>query len=156
MNFKFIKPDKLPSNAQIPKEEPKLDVNAIPNLEELLDTILEFIRYINTDEMQKLENIDQMAFERHLDSKFEKFSLRYYSIFKLLLDKENREDNLCRLIDMFKELKRIKMGLVDIHEANKQYHEELNNEFIYSKYGGKEQYEEAMLRESKEHKKSKK
>jgi len=156
MDFKLVNPDRLPPGApQIPKDEPKMDVNAIPDLEKLLDAILEFVRYINTEEMQELEIKDQLAFERHLDSKFENLSLRHYSIFRLLLDKENREENLCKLIDVFKELKKVKMGVLDIHEATKQFHEEKNSEYIYPKFGGKEQFEQAMLKAAKKKDKNK-
>lgn len=154
MDYKLVKPNQLPPEVQqlaqnMPKEEPKLDKNAIPDLENLLNQVIEFVQYINTDEMQKLEVTNNIAFEQHLDSKFEDFSTNYYNIFKLLLDRDKREENLCRLIDMFKELKRVKMGAIDIDYADKQYKEELNKEFIYPKYGGKQQFERAMQNKKK-------
>lgn len=151
MDFKILKDgsNQLPEEmrGQQPKEEPKLDVAAIPDLEKLLDRVLEFLRYINKTEMQELENEDKFAFERHLDSKFEDLSLRYYSIFRLLLDKDNREDNVCKLIDIFSTLKKVKTGSLDIHKATEEYHEELNSEYIYPKFGGKEQFEKKMQKE---------
>lgn len=148
MDLKFVKAvkgDQLPPEAQgMAKDEPKLDANAIPDIEKLLATVIEFLRYINTDEMHKLESTDQLAFERHLDSKFENLSLRYYTIFKLLLDKEHREDNVCKLIEIFSVLKGVKSGSIDIQKANEDFQEELNNEYIYPKFGGKEQFEKKM------------
>lgn len=145
MDFKLV--DKLPSGMQAPKDEPKLDVGAIPDLEKLLETVLEFLKYISTDEMQKLEDSDPTAFERHLDSKFENLSLRYYSIFKLLLDKEHREENVCKLIDIFTTLNKIKSGSLDIKKATDDFHEEQNHEYIYPKFGGKEEFEKEMLKD---------
>lgn len=144
MDFKIVDSNqKKPNMPDIP--EPKLDVKAIPDLEKLLGTILDFLNYINTDEMQKLENSDQISYERHLESKFEDFSLRYYGIFKLLLDKENREDNLAKLIDIFSKLKEVKLGKVDIYKATEDYQEELSHEYVYPKFGGKEQFRKKML-----------
>jgi hypothetical protein len=135
--------------------EPKLDATAIPDIDKLLSIVLEFLHYIGTKEMQELENRDQLTFERHLDVKFEDLSLRHYPIFKLLIDKEHREENVCKLIDMFSILAKVKSGALDINQADKNFNEDLNNEYIYPKFGGKQQFEQAMLK-GKNKKKNKK
>lgn len=155
MDFKFVKAGTSGAPKETKKEEPKLDVNAIPNIDKLLETVLEFLQYINTDEMQQLERDDEYAFEYHMNSKFEDFSLQHYSIFRLLMDKKNREDNICKLIDMFNILKRVKKGELELEKANKDFQEDLNNEFIYPKFGGKENFEKT-LKNKKNKNKSKK
>ena len=145
MDLKLVKgipPGSVPTK----EEEAKLDVNAIPDLEKLLNSVIEVLKYIDTDEMQELEARDQFAFERHLDEKFGDFSLKYYPIFMLLTDKKNREENVCKLIDMFSRLKKVKDGQVDITEADKSFNEDLNSEYIYPKFGGKEEYERKVLK----------
>ena len=155
MDFKFV--SQLPPGVQDSQTQEKpLSANAIPNLEKLLDSILELLRYINTDEMQKMETDDQQAFEQHVDAKFNDLSIRYYSIFRLLMDKEHREENVHQIIDMISKLKEIKEGKVDIEKATKDYTETKNQAYIYPKWGGKEQFEKAMREEEKKNKGKKK
>lgn len=149
MDFKLIRNDKpIPGAPEFPKELP-LDAKAIPDLDKLLKEVLEMLYYINTDEMQKLEETDNYSFERHLDSKFESLSLEYNSIFRLLLDKENREKNILKLIEVFSKLQEVKAGLIDISKADIDFKEELNEEYIYPKFGGKEQFEKTISEKNK-------
>lgn len=128
-------------------EDRKLDASAIPDLERLLDEVLKFLQYINTDEMQKMELADPNGFEQHLDAKFTFLSLDHYSIFKMLLDRENREDNVCKLIEVFTVLRRVKTGELDIGRADDEFREEMNEKYLYAKFGGKEQFEKEMAKE---------
>jgi hypothetical protein len=147
MDFKFVKEPSQQKGGQPkvePKEEQKLDVAAIPDIEKLLGMVLDLLRYISTEEMQRLEETDSQAFERHLDSKFETLSLRYYSIFKLLLDKENREENIFKLINMFSILKEVKSGSLDITKADEDMQLDLYSEYVDPKIGGKEEFERVL------------
>lgn len=121
----------------------------LPDLEKLLDRVLELLQYINTEEMKDLESKDPAAFETHLDLKFEDISMKYYSVFRLVIDKENREENIFRLIEIFSTLKKVKAGDLDIDRADEDFRENMNQEFIYSKYGGKEKFEAEMHKKSK-------
>ena len=140
MELKLVQDNQIP-NGYVP-EERKLDKNAIPDLEKLLDTVLNLVRYINTDKMQKFENDNPTEFEYHLKKKFESLNDRYESIFKLLLDKNKREDNLAKLIDMFSKLNKIKSGELDIKKESEQFEEEQREEYVYPNFGGKEGYAE--------------
>lgn len=158
MDLKFVKAEsnQLPPGMQgTPQKEPELSVNAIPDLEKLLSIVLEMLLYINTDEMQKLETTDEIAFEHHLDAKFEYLSSKYYIIFKMLLDKKHRTENIEKLIDTFSILRDVKSGSINIHDADKNYKEALNEQYIYPKYGGKENFEKEMLNNKKIKKKHK-
>jgi len=122
---------------------------AIPDIDQLLDHVISMLEYIKTDEMQLLENTDPDAFEQHLDTKFSDFTYRYYAVFKLLLDKENRKDNVARLIQLFEKLNKIKNNETSMDDAYEEYTEGLNSRYIYSKFGGKAKFEQKM----KEHRK---
>lgn len=124
-------------NEQAPPE-------SIPDLDNLLNTIIEFLEYIETDEMQKMEETDKAGFEKHLDEKFSTFTLRYYGIFKMLLEKKGRAENVHKLINLFSELNKVKSGAKNMDTVYSEYTEGLNNEYIYSKYGGKENFEKAL------------
>jgi hypothetical protein len=143
MDYKVVKD--VPKNANITRDAP-LDAKAIPDIEQLLDKILDFLNYINKEDMQKLEATDKIEFDKHLNDRFNDFSEKHYSIFKMLLDNENRATNVAKLFDMLSKLKQVKMGRLDIHQADKDFQEELNNKFLYPKFGGKEQFEKEILK----------
>jgi len=143
MDYKVVKD--VPKNATITRDAP-LDAKAIPDIEQLLDKILDFLNYINKENMQKLEATDKIEFDKHLNDRFNDFSEKHYSIFKMLLDNENRATNVAKLFDMLSKLKQVKMGRLDIHQADKDFQEELNNKFLYPKFGGKEQFEKEILK----------
>lgn len=116
----------------------------IPDIEKLIDHVINFLQYINTEEMQKMENSDPTAFERHLDNKFSEFTLRYYTVFKLLLDKPNREKNVARMLDLFHSLNKVKNSEKTMDTAYDEYIDDVNDEYIYSKYGGKANFEKEI------------
>jgi uncharacterized protein YfkK (UPF0435 family) len=153
MDFKLVKGDQIPKGAQIADaKEKQLDVNAIPDLEALLDKILDMLEYINTDEMIAMENENKDEFEQHIDSKFKDLSIRYYSIFRLLMDKQNREENIYKIIEMFTKLKEVKSGRLNIEKADQDFKENMNQIYVYPKWGGKEKFEKAMQEEAKKKK----
>ena len=143
MDYKVVKD--VPKNATITRDAP-LDAKAIPNIEQLLDKILDFLNYINKESMQKMEATDKIEFDKHLNERFNEFSEKHYNIFKMLLDSENRATNVAKLFDMLSKLKQVKMGQLDIHQADRDFQEELNNKFLYPKFGGKEQFEKEILK----------
>lgn len=122
---------------------------AIPDIEKLIDSVITFLQYINTEEMQKMEIADPHAFEKHLDNKFSEFTLRYYTVFKLLLDKPNRENNVARMLEIFQNLNRVKNSEKTMDRAYDEFIDEVNDEFIYSKYGGKDNFEKEMIKQNK-------
>ncbi len=118
----------------------------LPDIDNLMNTITDFMEYINKPEMLKLEKSNKNEFEQHVDKKFSEFSYRYYGIFKMLLNRHNRKDNLRKIIEMIERLQNVKEGKSTIDDEFYDFKEELNNEYIYSKYGSKEKFEKAMLR----------
>lgn len=128
----------------------------VTDIEKLIDHVIAFLEYIKTDEMQKLENDDPDGFERHLDNKFSDFTMRYYAVFKLLLDKANRESNVARMLELFQNLSKVKSEEKTMDKAYEEFTEDLNVRYIYSKFGGKDKFEQNMVDQNKTHKVSKK
>ena len=156
MDCKLLNDKDLPEHIKNKQfVEPKLDVAAIPDLDVLLGDILEMLEYMDKPEMIDLEKTNEATYEQHLDTKFDKISSRYYKIFKLLLDRNNRELNLKKLIDMLMVLKEIKSGKVDIKKADDDFHENMNEKFVYPKFGGKDKYLQKVEELKKEKKKKK-
>jgi hypothetical protein len=127
----------------------KSEAQEIADLDKLTTELVGFLEYINKPEMEQLESTDHTAFVHHLESKFDEFVNLYYPIFKLLTDPDSRtkrDENITRLIDMIDLLTKIKAGQKDMDKSYEEFKEGLNQEYIYSKYGSKENFEREMLK----------
>lgn len=132
------------------------DEIAIPDLDNLTNNIVQILEYINRDDMQKLENRDKEKFDMELNNKFNEFSLNYIGIFNLLLDKNNRKDNILRLMKMIETLKQVKYGIKDYDTEFDNFKEELANNYLYPKFGGKKGFERKMKQKQIKNRKNKK
>lgn len=116
----------------------------IPDLVNLTRDVVRFIEYIGTEEMEKMENEDELKFCAHLESTFPDFTLKYISIYKMLLDKKNREDNLIKLLNLFKILRDVQAGNRNIDSEFDNFKEDLAREYVYPKFGGKTEFEKKI------------
>ena len=73
----------------------------------------------------------------------------------MLLENDQRENNILRLLAMFKKIVDIHNGKIDYEVANSQFLEEMNNKYIYSKFGGKDNFEKTMMKQAKQAKQEK-
>lgn len=162
--------DVVEEKSYVTEEDAKKDPNGIyydPNstreqivdLEKLTIELVKFLEYINTPKMEELEDTDYDSFVKHLESQFEEFSLHFFSIFKLLTEKggrSKRDENVGKLITLIETLKQVQSGYKDMNSTYESFKEELNEEFIYSKYGGKKKFEEHMAKQNTKKKNKKK
>ena len=127
-------------------KELKVEMNpkAIPDLDNLLEIIYEMISFIETPKMKKLENTNIDEFERLLFGRYN--SKVPMKIIRLMCD-ENRYDNLMKLIDMFDVLQDIKSGKKDMINEHNKFCESLNEKYLYSAFGGRENFEKEMQKE---------
>lgn len=125
----------------------QMDPNAIPDLDAMLEHIQDLLADIETPVMQELEKADKKRFEMVLTHKYynedEKLGITSNKIINMFLAPE-RYDNLEIFLDMCEDMKKVKDGKVDIKEAHKTWCEKMNNKFLYSKFGGKEEFEQKM------------
>jgi hypothetical protein len=130
------------------------DIHDLDNFVKQLVSLLEFIY---TDEMVLLEETDNTKFIRDLETKFEDFVNKYYSIFKMLTsDKTTREDNIAKLLGLVELLKEVQTGKSDMNNSFEKYKETLAEDYIYPQYGGKAKFEEQMMKDKKQDKKKNK
>jgi hypothetical protein len=122
------------------------DIEVIPDLEVLTQTIISFLQYINTDEMIAMEINDHPGYIRHLEEKFDDFTLNYYHMFKMLTTAENRDKNVMKLLNMLELLGEIKNGNRNMQTEFEKFREDQAEEYIYPEYGGKAQFEEALTK----------
>lgn len=131
-----------------------MDLTKIPDLHKLTSTIIEFLEYINTPEMERLEQSDKTAFEKHLEHKFENFTVCFTTIYKMLLNKSERNENLTKLMDLIETLKKVQSGEKNMDVEFDNFREQLSEQYVYPKFGGKEQFEKNI--EKRARKKNKK
>ena len=169
---KHIK-DTMPEGVQIENnftsmEEAKKDKNAIildyennkddaptgiGDLEKLTKRVIEFLQYINTDEMIKFENTKPDEFKMHVIDKFIDYFDDNSKVFTTLLDKQNRDANVSKLLQVIELLSEIQLGKKDLNHETEMFHETHNQQYVYPKFGGKVAFEETIKKRAKEGKK---
>jgi hypothetical protein len=120
----------------------EMNPSAIPDLDDMLVHIQRLLEEIETPEMQELEKKNRNEFEKILTHKYYA-DISSTKIINLMLEPE-RYENLEKLLDMFERLKKVKSGNLDIQDAHKNWCEKMNEEYVYSKHGGKENFEKVM------------
>lgn len=128
----------------------QMSANSIPDLDNILIYVQELLQDIETPEMQNLEKTNKKEFEKILTHKYYE-KIESIKIINLMLEPE-RYENLEKLLDMFDNLKKVKQGKTDIQNAHKNWCEKMNEEYVYSKHGGKANFEKKMAEMEKEKK----
>lgn len=144
---------KDPNGIYLDDNDMKLDPSNIRDMEKLTEQLAVFLEYICSEDIQKMEIDDNVEFVKHLQNKFEDFFINYTAIFKLLTDERNRpqrEENVSRLLNLIQLMVDIKKGNRDMDKEFDIYREDLNEEYIYPQFGGKENFEKEIARRAKE------
>jgi len=118
-----------------------MNKEAIPDVDNMLETVNDLLNFIESPGMVKLEASDKKKFEEVTYSKYND-SLSV-SIIRMMLE-DDRYDNLVKLMDMFESLQNVKNGKIDVQSAFKNFREGKNEEYIYPTFGGKKGFEDKM------------
>ena len=145
------------SVTDMPKSLPKgsimMNMNrdgGLPDLVKLTGQIIEFIEYIEQPDIKAMSKENIMMYKQHLENKFEEFTLDYYSIYRMLVDNENeRSQNIEKLFKMIDRLKDVESGKSNVEREFIHVREELAQEFLYPKFGGKTAFQKAMEKDAK-------
>jgi len=128
--------------------------SAIPDIRSLLENISDIMNDIESEPLASLEKRNKKEFDRILSQKYFHGKNVPLKIINLLCESgDARYDNLNRLLDMMDRLSAVKTGKSEINTAFQAYSEKLNEDFIYSKHGGKENFEKKMAEENEKNKK---
>ena len=120
----------------------QMDKDAIPNLEVLTNEIFDFLVFIDEPQIIELRNSQNGNFLKLVEEKFKNIPL---SITKMLTDEtEDRVKNITKLLEMFQTLNKVKKGESNIDSEFENFKEGLSEEYIYPKFGGKEEFERKM------------
>jgi hypothetical protein len=129
-------------------ENTEMSVNAIPDLDIVTQTIIEMIEFMNTPAMilKKNNKATFKEFETILYHKYRDL-VPSTKIIDLLI--EDPVENLQKLILMFERLYKIKTGELNMKNEYECFTEEVNNEYLYPQFGGKEKFQIKMAEQMK-------
>lgn len=113
------------------------DINSIPDLVLLTNKVLEFIDFEDNIETQNLKKNDIGRYNFIVDDRFKSLPT---SMIKLLSDKDKRTENVEKILDMIRLLKNIKEGYTSFENAENEFFEKRAEEYLYPKFGGKENF----------------
>ena len=123
--------------------EPPMSANTIPDLEEILENVINMVQFMNSPDLLDLKNRDKKQYDDTVYFKYRE--LISPKIINILLEDIN---NLNGIIEMFEKLNAIKMGKLDIETETDNFAVKIENEYIYPKYGGKEKFFEMLKKQS--------
>ena len=117
--------------------------DAIPDMNNMLQHINSMISFMETPNMKELEKKNKKEFERMVFGKYN--AILPIRIITLLVE-DDRYEHLEQLLDMCDTLKQVKSGQKDIQQEFTKFSENMNQKFLYPKFGGKENFEKEMMK----------
>jgi hypothetical protein len=128
-------------------------VDAIPDLTILSGYIYDILVYLEKKETKKLLKINESAVRMLLNEKYaDSVPL---GIIDMLMEEDNKEENIDRIVKILESLKRVKRGELSIEDGLNNLTDDINERYCYSKYGSKEEFEKALAMEICEEQKNK-
>lgn len=128
----------------IPEKSEKPSIDAIPDLDELTKNVFEIVEYLERDDIIELCKNSEHIVLNTLNNKY--VETVPYSMIKLLMDVDNRVENVERVLDMISMLIEAKKGNYDLEKAEKDFTDKINERYLYSKYGSRENFENALAK----------
>lgn len=120
-------------------------IDAIPDLDILTGHVYEIICYLEKPETSKLLKKNDSAVKMYLNSKYA--DTVPLGIITILMEEDNRIENIERLLRLFDQLRKAKSGQISLDDAEKNITDEVNERYLYSEYGSKEAFEAALKKE---------
>jgi hypothetical protein len=123
-----------------------LSIDAIPCLEKLSGEIFEILSYVEDQDNAKNIKENSGAVRAMLTHKYQTVP---GSMIGLLMDEENREKNIERIIQLLEGLKESKSSNTKLSQFSENFTEKLNKEMLYPAFGGtKDSFEKALMEET--------
>lgn len=120
-------------------------VDAIPDLDLLTRHVYEIIEYLENPDTARLMKKNESAVRMYLNGKYA--DTVPFGIITLLMEEDERVETIERLLKMFEQLRKAKKGQISLDDAEKIVTDDVNERYLYSKYGSKEAFEEALKQE---------
>ena len=146
LSVSFVDEKHIPSEAS-PEAKGEMSVDAIPDLEKLTEHLLEILVYLEDPKIRKIVRDNETDVKMLLNNKYA--DTVPYGFISLLMNEETRAENADRIVRMLENMKKAKNGLVSLEAVEKDFAEEINQKYIYSKYGSKENFEQELTKMQK-------
>ena len=119
------------------------DLSKAPNTKSFVDKLTEIIEFVNTKKMQQMIAEKKMKqVEDILSNKFPLVMMRNYALVMAIVEK--KVDSFEILNKMINTLILVETKQITKDQADTIMHELLNELYVYSKFGGKENFIKAM------------
>lgn len=128
-----------------------MDMNS--SIETLMDPtilskyIIEFLEFVDKSDIINLETKSNGEYNQLINSTFE--DKLPYSMIKLLSERDKREFNLKKILDMLIMLQKVRSGQENIDDAIDKCKENINETYVYPKFGGKDEFERKINKKIK-------
>ena len=103
-------------------DEKAPDPSELPNANSVLDDVILILECMATDEMKNLKNTNINVFEQVMEDRFQDFSFKYYSIFRMILSGED----ITPLFMMLDAINDVNSGKKNFEEAERRVGMHLN------------------------------
>lgn len=134
-------------NAEIMGGSTEASVDAIPDLEVLTEKIIEILEYLEQDDVKKICEKDESIIRISLINKYaDVVPLKFIDLF-MDNDEEHKQENVDRTLRLIEMMAKIKAGKADLEKESQRFVEEVNQRYVYSKYGSKENFEKELRKE---------
>lgn len=122
-------------------------VDAIPDINLLTKNVFEIVTYLEKPEVKQQLKSNDTDVKMYLNNTYaDNVPL---GIITILMDEKTRVENVERLLNLFETLVRAKNGSITLKQAEEDFAEEVNEKYLYSKYGSKEAFQQALEKETK-------
>ena len=144
MEIKYCSDNEIKNNPNNIVLDNDISTQGIEDLNHITTEILNFLEFTDTQEMIELEKANKEKYENELEKKFKSFTTKYFSMYKMLLERQTRTENLKKLLDLFEILKKVKIGEKNQETELEKFEQSLAEQYIYPKFGGKKEFEEKL------------
>lgn len=120
----------------------------IADLASIMEKVMDMINFMDSIEMRSKLRMNFEEFEEVVKAKYTELPAELVDL--LIEDARLKtQKNFERIINMFDTLSRIESGDADMTAEYNAFTEEINEEYIYPDYNGKEGFRKAMVKEAK-------
>jgi len=130
-----------------------VDFNKCKKTKELIEKITEILNYCNSDEMKELKKKNKMEYEDKILEKYKNFADNKFKLVMSLIYSDNISFSILKVY--FKIMGLVEMGTISQEYGDELVAEYMNEKYIYSKYGGKENFEKFIKENTPKNRKEK-
>ena len=126
------------------------DLSEAPETNKFVNDLTDILNKINSDNhLCKLRNSDYDKFINEVFNieEFKPFIDKYFNLFRLIISPTQPDLDVITMFIVYKA--KVETGRLKQEEADRYIAEYMNERFIYSKFGGKENFEKTIIERNK-------